>query len=95
MTQKIKVNRNRNYAISMWAKGQNIASNGALNVAIDPMWRIRPLAVTAGTYGWTRFSGAFNSGDRDTVEFRIIFEDMGDIRLDDLWVEELSDSMKD
>jgi hypothetical protein len=94
MTQKIKVVRNRKYAISLWAKGENLASNSALNVAIDPTWRIRPLALPAGTFGWSRFSGTFNSQDRDVVEFRIIFEDTGDVWLDDLVIEELSENMK-
>lgn len=94
MTQKIRVDRNRKYAISLWAKGENLASNGALNVAIDPTWRIRPLALPAGTFGWSRFSGTFNSQDRDLVEFRIIFEDTGDVWLDDLVVEELPENVR-
>lgn len=89
MTQKVKVNRYRKYVISLWARGDRLASKGALNVAVDPMWRIRPLALPAGTFGWSRFSGTFNSQDRDVVDFRIIFEDTGDVWLDDLAVEEL------
>jgi hypothetical protein len=95
MAQKIKVNKNRYYAITLWARGQNLASNGALNIAVDPMWRIRPLGLPAGNFEWTRFYKTFNSGDRDTIEFRIIFEDIGEVWLDDIVVEELPEGYKE
>jgi hypothetical protein len=93
-TRKIKVTRNRKYAISLWAKGENLASNGTLNVAIHPTWRIWPPALPAWTFGWSRFSGTFNSQDHHVVEFRIIFEDTGDVWLDDLVVEELPENVR-
>jgi ferric-dicitrate binding protein FerR (iron transport regulator) len=95
MAQKIKVIKNRYYAITLWARGQNLASNGALNIAVDPMWRIRPIALPAGNFDWTRFYKTINSGDRDSIEFRIIFEDTGDVWLDDIMVEELPENYKE
>ncbi|RPI79255.1 MAG: hypothetical protein EHM45_03675, partial [Desulfobacteraceae bacterium] len=95
MTQKIKVNKNRYYAMTLWARGQNLVSNGGLNIAVDAMWKIRPVALPAGNFNWTRFYKTFNSGDRDTIEFRIIFEDVGEVWLDDMAVEELPEDYKE
>ena len=95
MAQKIKVNKNRYYAITLWARGQNLASNGALNIAVDPMWRIRPIALPAGNFEWSHFYKTFNSGDRNSIEFRIIFEDTGDVWLDDIVVEKLPENYKE
>lgn len=95
MTQEINVLKNKYYAITLWAKAENLGSNGALNIAVDPMWRIRPIALPAGIFGWTRFYKTFNSGDRDSIEFRIIFEDAGDVWLDDIRMEELPENYKE
>lgn len=76
--QRIAVVQGQNYEISFFGQAQDLASNGAVNIAIDPAWRIRPISMNAGTYNWTRFTGNFTAPD-NYIDLRIISEDRGSV----------------
>ncbi|NCB15241.1 MAG: DUF642 domain-containing protein [Synergistales bacterium] len=83
-SQRITVRKGARYTVSFWASARNLASRGAVNIAVDPQWNIRPISMDAGSYGWTFFSGTFTAPD-NYVDLRIIFEDRGEV-----WITEMT-----
>ncbi|MDX1606695.1 MAG: DUF642 domain-containing protein, partial [Candidatus Competibacterales bacterium] len=75
--QRISVTPGRTYRVSLWARARNLRSNGAINIVVDPEWKVRPINLTGGTYDWQQFSGTFQAA-RDYVDLRIISEDIGE-----------------
>lgn len=71
------------HRVQVWARAEGLASDGGLSISVDPEWKVRPIALPKGTYGWTLFEGTFRAGTGDW-EFRIISEDVGRVWLDDL-----------
>lgn len=78
--QRIKTIPGKRYRISFMASAKNLASNGALNITVDPQWRVRPVKMNAGSYDFTRFSGTFTAKS-NYVDLRIIIEDRGQVWL--------------
>lgn len=76
----------------MWARGRNLASRGAVNLAVDDAWQVRPIALPAGTYAWTRLSGTF-SLTVGQADVRIIAEDVGEAWLDEVRVTPLEENL--
>lgn len=85
--QKIRVNRGRTYKISLWAAAENLASNSGVLLSVDSQWRIRPIRLRAGTYGWTEYTGSFTATE-DFVYLRIIAEDQGKVYLSGITLQE-------
>ena len=85
MAQRISIEPNRPYRITVWLRGLDVASAGAVSVVVDEAWQIRPIAAPAGSYAWTRLSGTF-SLPADHADIRILIEDAGEVWLDDLQV---------
>ncbi len=85
MSQRISIEPNRKYMISLWAKADNLASANAVNVPVDPGWFIRPIQLPRGTFDWTEFKGEF-SLDTNYADIRILIEDTGEVWIDDLEV---------
>jgi hypothetical protein len=83
-SQRITVRKGARYTVSFWGAARNLASRGAVNIAVDPQWNIRPISMDAGSYGWTFFSGTFTAPD-NYVDLRIIFEDRGEV-----WITEMT-----
>ena len=85
MAQRIPIEPNRLYRITVWVRGLDVASAGAVSVVVDEAWQVRPIALPAGSYAWTRLSGTF-SLPADHADIRILAEDTGEVWLDDLQV---------
>lgn len=85
MAQRIAIEPNRPYRITVWVRGLDLASAGAVSVVVDEAWQVRPIALPAGSYAWTRLSGTF-SLRADHADIRILAEDAGEAWLDDLQV---------
>ena len=83
-SQRINVRKGARYTVSFWAAARNLASRGAVNIAVDLQWNIRPVSMDAGSYGWTFFSGTFTAPE-NFVDLRIIFEDRGEV-----WITEMT-----
>lgn len=86
--QRIPIEPNRPYRITVWVRGLDLASAGAVSVVVDEVWQVRPIALPAGSYAWTRLSGTFSLA-ADHVDIRILSEDAGEAWLDDVTVEPL------
>jgi len=85
MAQRISIEPNRPYRITVWVRGLDVASAGAVSVVVDEAWQRRPIAAPAGSYAWTRLSGTF-SLPVDHADIRILAEDTGEVWLDDLQI---------
>ena len=85
MAQRIPIEPNRPYRITVWARGLDLASAGAVSVVVDDAWQVRPIALPAGTYAWTRLSATF-SLPADHADIRVLIEDAGEAWLDDVQV---------
>jgi len=92
MAQTIAIQPGQRYQITLWAKGQMLASRGAVNIAVDQAWKIRPLALPAGTFPWQKFTGTFTLAVSSAV-IRIISEDKGEAWIDDISVVPLKDDL--
>jgi hypothetical protein len=57
------------YTITLWASGQDL-SNGAVYIVVDRPWKVRPISLPGGTYGWRKFSGSFTTTGQ--IQLRII-----------------------
>ena len=77
---------NRRFRISVWAKASNLASDGGVQIAVGPKWKVQPIRLPKGTYGWTRFAGEF-SLKHANGQIRILSTDRGEVWLDDLSIE--------
>lgn len=80
---RIGLDPGRTYRVQVWARAEGLASDGGVSISVDPDWKVRPIALPRGSYGWTLFEGTFRAGTGDW-EFRIISEDVGRVWLDDL-----------
>jgi hypothetical protein len=78
--QQVAVQQGRTYRLSLLAKGNNLGSSGSLNIAVDSAWRVRPVGVSRGSYGWREFSGTFTA-EAPRISVRIISEDVGEVWL--------------
>ncbi|WP_197532154.1 serine/threonine-protein kinase [Symmachiella macrocystis] len=73
------------YRISLWAKADGLAVNGAY-VVVGSAINVPHVALPAGTYGWQQVTGEFTANG-DQVRLRIVSRDVGDVWLDDIRVE--------
>ncbi|QDT48977.1 Serine/threonine-protein kinase PknD [Symmachiella dynata] len=73
------------YQISLWAKADGLAVNGAY-VVIGSAANVPHVALPAGTYDWQQVTGEFTAKG-DQVRLRIISRDVGDVWLDDIRIE--------
>lgn len=85
MAQRIDIRPDQRYRLVLWAGARDLASNGAVNIAVDQKWLVRPVALPAGSYPLTLFDGMF-SLPGNFAEVRIISEDQGKVWLDDIRV---------
>lgn len=83
--QSVAVEPNKPYRIRFWAKGKELASNGAVGIIADPAWSVRPVALPTGTFDWRKFDGTFTV-PTSTAEIRIIAEDKGETWIDDMQI---------
>ena len=88
VAQRIRIEPNRPYRITVWARGLDLASAGAVGLVVDDAWRVRPVSLPAGSYAWTRLSGTF-SLPADYADIRILSEDAGEAWIDDVRIEPL------
>lgn len=70
------------YRLSLWARGHDLKSAGALTVTVDRAWKVRPIVLAAGTYPWKYHTGVFDAKDVDTatkgyLDLRFISQDTG------------------
>ena len=82
--QRINVQRGRRYTISFWATARNLASNGTVYIVVDPQWRVRPINMKGGSFGWTKFSGSFTASS-NYIDLRIIIANTGEV-----WITEMT-----
>ena len=83
--QRIDIRPEQRYRLVLWAGARDLASNGAVNFAVDQQWQIRPVSLPAGSFPWTWFDGMF-SLPGGFADVRIISEDKGKVWLDDIQV---------
>lgn len=84
--QRIAVQQGQTYRISFLGMAQGLGSNGGVNIAIDPEWRIRPVSMPGGSYDWRRFEGTFVA-PANSIDLRIISEDSGEVWITDMSLE--------
>ena len=90
--QRIRIEPNRPYRITIWARAFGLASTGAVNVVVDDAWTVRPISLPAGSFSWTRFSGTF-SLPADHADIRILSEDAGEAWVDAIRVIPLDENL--
>jgi hypothetical protein len=73
--QKIMTRPGR-YNITLWASARNL-SNGGLYIVVDKPWRVRPITLRGGNYGWTQYTGSFTT-DTGEIQLRIISANIGE-----------------
>lgn len=83
--QKIAIQPGQNHKITLWAKGRELASRGAISIIVDAAWNVRPIALPSGTFEWQKFEGTFVL-PTPTADIRIISEDRGEVWIDDISV---------
>jgi hypothetical protein len=83
--QPIRIQPGKRYRVALWAKAPQVASRGAVSIVVDSSWRVHPISLPAGSYGWKRFSGQFTLNE-DTAQLRILCEDMAEVWIDDVEV---------
>lgn len=76
------------YEISLWAKAEGL-DNGAVGIALDPGWNVRPIALPGGTWDWKKFTVQVNSQDLNFIDFRIIHQARGSVWFDDISLRKL------
>jgi hypothetical protein len=79
------------YRISLWARGEGLASEAAVAIIVDQTWKDWPIQLPAGSFEWRRFEGVFTAHDENT-QIRIISRDRGEVWLDDFYVDLIDDS---
>ncbi|EKD38456.1 MAG: hypothetical protein ACD_75C00729G0001, partial [uncultured bacterium] len=45
--QQLAIQPGKEYYITLFAKGKGLASGGAINISVDPAWKIRPIHLPA------------------------------------------------
>ncbi|MDD2468980.1 MAG: hypothetical protein PHI97_33845 [Desulfobulbus sp.] len=83
---RVSLTPGQRYRIRFLGAARNLASNGGVNIAVDPEWRIRPVSMSAGTYDPTPFEGTFTATN-SFADIRIISEDRGEVVLSNFIVE--------
>jgi hypothetical protein len=83
--QPLRLEAGQRYSITAWARANNLRSDGGASIAVDDAWKIRPIQLPRGTYGWTKFAGTFVAGNSGG-QLRIISEDSGEIWFDGIQV---------
>ncbi|NNF35455.1 MAG: DUF642 domain-containing protein [Saprospiraceae bacterium] len=78
--QKIPVAKGKTYKISLWAAAENLASHSGLLISVDAQWKVRPIRLNQGSYGWTEYRGEFTANS-NYVHLRILSEDRGKVFL--------------
>jgi len=86
--QPLRVVANRSYRIAVWARANGLASPGSVSLVVDDAWRVRPIQLPAGSWGWRRFEGEFTL-PVEAAYLRILSEDRGEVWLDDVVIEAL------
>lgn len=84
--QPVAIEPGERYRIALWARGVQVASDGAVSIVVDEAWKVRPIRLPKGTYDWTRFAGEF-SLPTGTAQLRILAEDVCDVWIDDITIE--------
>lgn len=88
--QRIRaVKPNTLYEVTLWARADGLAHDGAVQILVDPGWHMRPLSLPKGTWEWRRFQAQFDSGDLSFMDLRILSQAPGTVWLDDLTLREL------
>jgi len=87
--QRIAIQPGQQYKITLWAKGRELVSKGAINIIVDSAWNIRPIMLPSGTYEWQKFEGTFKL-PTPTADIRILSEDRGEAWIDDISVTSLT-----
>jgi hypothetical protein len=90
--QHIAVKPNRSYRLALWASARGLGSSGAVNIALEPSWTVRVIALGAGTHDWRYYSVVFNTGPWSTIDLRVISEDVGEAWLTGFLLHELSET---
>lgn len=85
VAERILIKKNQPYRITLWARGFKLASRGAINISVDDVWKVRPIAFPQGTFSWVKLDGVFRLND-DHADIRIISEDSGEAWIDDIQV---------
>ena len=85
VAQRIPIKKHQLYRITLWAKGNQLASRGAMVIIVDRAWKVRPILLPAGTYAWRMLEGVFSLPE-ETAEIRILSEDVGEAWIDDIRV---------
>ncbi len=89
----LAIQAGQRYRISVWARSDGLASAGAINIALDKAWKVRPIRLPAGAFDWTLFQGEF-SLPTNTADVRIISEDKGRAWLDGLTIVPLTEDAR-
>ena len=88
--QRVTIRPNQLYRLTLWAKGNRIATPGAVSIVVDSEWKIRPIQLPARTFSWKKFESVF-SLPAQYVDIRILSEDKGEVWLDDMSLVALDD----
>ncbi|MCL5105371.1 MAG: carbohydrate binding domain-containing protein [Armatimonadetes bacterium] len=94
MAQRVAVKKNHIYRLTLWAKGNALASRGAVSIIVDPTWKVRSINLPAGSFSWKKFSTVF-SLPTDYADVRILSEDQGEAWIDDIRVEALDNYLRE
>jgi carbohydrate binding protein with CBM4/9 domain len=81
--QAVAIQPLERYRVSLWAKAIQLESRGGVSIVVDQSWKVRPIQLPRGTYGWTQFHGDF-SLDENTAQVRILCEDLAEVWIDDI-----------
>ncbi|MFC1836388.1 carbohydrate binding domain-containing protein [Thermodesulfobacteriota bacterium] len=83
MSQKINnLQKNTLYTASFWVKAER-AKAATLQITTDLEWKER-VSIRPGTYDWVKLSHQFKTGDKTSVDFRIISVEPGTVWIDDI-----------
>ena len=76
------------FRLSLFAKADNL-SRGAVKFTVDAGWEVVPMVLPAETYDWKEFTAYFSNGFNDVVDLRVIHQNVGTVRLDDIRIEKI------
>ena len=88
--QQFPTTANSRYRISLWARAKDLSPN-SLQISLDREALIRPITLPPGTYEWKQFSEEFD-WDETSIDLRIMSKDVGQVWLDDLRIEAVSEA---
>ena len=87
--QAVQIVPGDRYRISLWARTRGLASDGAVSIAVDDRWTVRPIHLPRGSHDWRYFVGEF-SLPGNTAQLRILCEDRGEAWIDDIRIEHVT-----